>query len=138
MVVALDRKLSDHCPIVLKDMDVDYGPKPFRVFDIWLEEADINQIVSNAWSKEVKGSRPDCVFRDKLKNVKAALKEWSKVRFGALDDCIETHRKNAMKWELEAESRDLEENELSEWLEARRAGLTKIEKRLVCSNKRQE
>lgn len=28
-VVALDRKLSDHCPIVLKDLDVDFGPKPF-------------------------------------------------------------------------------------------------------------
>nr|GEZ00298.1 putative RNA-directed DNA polymerase, eukaryota [Tanacetum cinerariifolium] len=40
-VLALDRKLSDHCPIVLKDLDVDFGPKPFRVFDIWLKEVDI-------------------------------------------------------------------------------------------------
>ncbi|GKA04497.1 hypothetical protein Tco_0683617 [Tanacetum coccineum] len=52
-----------------------------------------------------------------FKNAKAALKEWSTVRFGALDNCIETHRKNAMKWELEAKSRDLEESEVSEWLE---------------------
>ncbi|GKD45136.1 RNA-directed DNA polymerase, eukaryota, partial [Tanacetum coccineum] len=28
-VVAIDRKLLDHCPIVLKDMDLDFGPKPF-------------------------------------------------------------------------------------------------------------
>ncbi|GKG12041.1 hypothetical protein Tco_0346278 [Tanacetum coccineum] len=52
-----------------------------------------------------------------FKNVKAALKEWSTVRFGALDNGIETHRKNAMKWELEAKSCDLEESEVSEWLE---------------------
>ena len=30
-VTALDRKLSDHCPIVLKDVDLDFVPKPFRV-----------------------------------------------------------------------------------------------------------
>ncbi|GJV48762.1 RNA-directed DNA polymerase, eukaryota [Tanacetum coccineum] len=29
-VLALYRKLSDHCPMVLKDIDVDFGPKPFR------------------------------------------------------------------------------------------------------------
>ncbi|PWA80255.1 reverse transcriptase domain, Reverse transcriptase zinc-binding domain protein [Artemisia annua] len=42
-VVALDRKLSDHVPIVLKDLDVDFGPKPFHVFDIWLKEVDIEE-----------------------------------------------------------------------------------------------
>ncbi|GJX93118.1 reverse transcriptase domain, reverse transcriptase zinc-binding domain protein [Tanacetum coccineum] len=44
-MVALARKCSYHCPIVLKDMDVDFGPKPFRVFDVWLKEADIENVV---------------------------------------------------------------------------------------------
>ncbi|GJR72560.1 reverse transcriptase domain, reverse transcriptase zinc-binding domain protein [Tanacetum coccineum] len=35
--IALDRKISDHCPILMKDMDLDYGPNPFRVFDLWLK-----------------------------------------------------------------------------------------------------
>ncbi|GJZ57719.1 transposon TX1 [Tanacetum coccineum] len=39
------KKCSYHCPIVLKDMDVDFGPKPFRVFDVWLKEADIKNVV---------------------------------------------------------------------------------------------
>ncbi|GJZ70286.1 putative RNA-directed DNA polymerase [Tanacetum coccineum] len=30
--VALDQKLFDHCPIVLKDIDVDFGPRPFRLY----------------------------------------------------------------------------------------------------------
>ncbi|GJX22502.1 RNA-directed DNA polymerase, eukaryota, partial [Tanacetum coccineum] len=30
-VVALDRKLSDHCPIVLKDIDLDSGPSHFAL-----------------------------------------------------------------------------------------------------------
>ncbi|GJS75872.1 transposon TX1 [Tanacetum coccineum] len=112
-VVALDRKLSDHCPIVLKDIDLDFGPKPFRVFDVWLEESDIDQVVLRAWGMNVKSSRPDCVFRDKLKNVEAELKKWSKDRFGSSKEKIEEYRKEAMKWELEAENRSLNEEEMS-------------------------
>ncbi|GJS83346.1 hypothetical protein Tco_0749887 [Tanacetum coccineum] len=51
-VVALDRKISDHCPIVLKDMELDFRPKPFRVFNIWTEEADCLHVVEEAWNKD--------------------------------------------------------------------------------------
>nr|GEX45632.1 RNA-directed DNA polymerase, eukaryota [Tanacetum cinerariifolium] len=60
-VVTLDQKLSDHCPIVLKDVDLDFGPKPFRIFDVWLEEGDIRHVVEEAWKMEIKNMRPDCV-----------------------------------------------------------------------------
>nr|GEW96562.1 RNA-directed DNA polymerase, eukaryota [Tanacetum cinerariifolium] len=73
-VVALDRKLSDHCPIVLKDLDVNFG-----------------------------------------------LKEWIKKRFGAIDTHINTYCHESMYQELEAESRNLDEVEMSNWMEARRA-----------------
>ncbi|GJY70869.1 RNA-directed DNA polymerase, eukaryota [Tanacetum coccineum] len=74
-VLTLDRKLSNHFPIVLKDVELDFGPKPFRFFDIWLDESDIGQVVELAWRKEVSGNRLDCRFRDKLKNVKVELKK---------------------------------------------------------------
>ncbi|GJR89688.1 hypothetical protein Tco_0213699 [Tanacetum coccineum] len=51
-VVALDRKLSDHCPIVLKDVDLDFRPKPFHVFNVWIDEPDFYQVVEEAWKKE--------------------------------------------------------------------------------------
>ncbi|GJV86771.1 retrovirus-related pol polyprotein from transposon TNT 1-94 [Tanacetum coccineum] len=97
-VVAIDQKLSDHCPIVLKDMDLDFGPKPFRFFDTWLEEKDIGQVVAGAWEKEVRSSRPDCRFRDKLKNVKMEVKMWSRKRFGVFTENIVEHRKEAIRW----------------------------------------
>ena len=50
-VIALDRKLSDHCPIVLKDVDLNFGPKPFRIFNIWMEEADFQNVVEEAWKR---------------------------------------------------------------------------------------
>lgn len=86
--VSLDRKLSDHCLVVLKDIELDFGPKPFRFFDVWLQESDIEKVVSFAWALSVRSRRPDCIYRDKLKNVKSALKSWSMKRFGKLDDEI--------------------------------------------------
>nr|GEX95048.1 RNA-directed DNA polymerase, eukaryota, reverse transcriptase zinc-binding domain protein [Tanacetum cinerariifolium] len=37
--ISLDRFLSDHRPILLKDNRYDYGPTPFRFFHNWLEMA---------------------------------------------------------------------------------------------------
>ncbi|GKE24806.1 RNA-directed DNA polymerase, eukaryota [Tanacetum coccineum] len=88
-VIALDRKLSDHCPIALEDVDLDFGPKPFRVFNIWMEESDFQYVVEEAWKKEVTSLRPYCRFRDKLKNVKASLRLWNKGRFGGHKEKIE-------------------------------------------------
>ncbi|GJW03798.1 RNA-directed DNA polymerase, eukaryota [Tanacetum coccineum] len=102
-VVALDRKLSDHCPIVLKDVELDFGPKPFRVFNIWMEEPDFIQVIEEAWKKDVRSFRPDCIFRDRLKNVKASVRVWSKERFGGHKERIKTLKIKAMRWELEAE-----------------------------------
>lgn len=42
-------------------MDLNFGPKPFISLDYWLEELDIDMVVRNAWGKEVKEGRPDCV-----------------------------------------------------------------------------
>ncbi|GJY39390.1 putative RNA-directed DNA polymerase, eukaryota [Tanacetum coccineum] len=98
--IALDRKESDHCPIVLKDISVDFGPKPFRVFDIWLEDPDVEKIVVEAWGKMVTSHRPD------YQN-------------------IDEYRRAAMRWEVEAESRILDETEMREWMEARRNWINK-------------
>ena len=57
-VVALDWKLSDHFPIVLKDVNLNFSPRPFRDFDIWLEEKDIGYVVEEAWKVEVGLSIP--------------------------------------------------------------------------------
>ncbi|XP_071700036.1 uncharacterized protein [Rutidosis leptorrhynchoides] len=88
---------SDHCPLILKDGNVDFGPKPFKIFDIWMEHKDIEDVITFAWNKEVKGSMPDCIFRDKLKNVKNSLREWSKLQFGDIDKEIEAQKKDCIR-----------------------------------------
>nr|GEY55334.1 putative RNA-directed DNA polymerase, eukaryota [Tanacetum cinerariifolium] len=77
-VVALDRKLSDHCPIVIRNVELEFRPNPFRVFDVWMEDLDFFCVMEEAWRKEIRSAWPNCRFRDRLKNVKASLRVWSK------------------------------------------------------------
>lgn len=124
-VVSLDRKLSDHCPILLKDMDMDFGMKPFRAYDVWLKENDIDSVFISAWNNPVLSYRADCVMRDKFKNVKERLKEWNKLKVNANNTAIEKCKSEAMKWEIEAESRVLESREMELWLKARKEWIEK-------------
>ncbi|XP_071727580.1 uncharacterized protein [Rutidosis leptorrhynchoides] len=50
--LALDRSLSDHCPIILRDKNDDFGSKPFKFFDMWLEFKDVEPIIVAAWNKK--------------------------------------------------------------------------------------
>ena len=96
-VVALDRKLSDHCPILLQDKLVDFGPKPFRAFDVWFEDTEAEEVVRRGWNKTFRSVVPDKVFRDKLKNVKEELKAWSKDKFEKIDKEVDSLRLEASR-----------------------------------------
>ncbi|XP_071739539.1 uncharacterized protein [Rutidosis leptorrhynchoides] len=119
-VIALDRRLSDHCPLLLRDKIIDYGPKPFKVFDTWFDHEGVEEIIKEAWSKPVRGSRKDCNFHDRLKSVKTDLKLWSASTFGKIDGKINHLKKKALEWEIKAESGLLNDEERLEWLECRR------------------
>ncbi|XP_071700092.1 uncharacterized protein [Rutidosis leptorrhynchoides] len=99
----IDRHLLDHCPLVLRDKLVDSGPKPFKVFDEWFNFDEIDKVIMDAWGQPIQGSRKDCNFRDRLKNVKFALKGWSVNKFGGLDKEIDALKKEVSEWELKAE-----------------------------------
>ncbi|XP_071689554.1 uncharacterized protein [Rutidosis leptorrhynchoides] len=59
---------------MLRSKVIDYGPKPVKVFDSWLKHPDAGNVISEAWDTQVKATRPDIIFRLKLKNLKTALK----------------------------------------------------------------
>ncbi|XP_071694838.1 uncharacterized protein [Rutidosis leptorrhynchoides] len=42
-VVPIDRRESDHCPILLRDRVIDFGPKPFKVFDEWFNKVGVDK-----------------------------------------------------------------------------------------------
>ncbi|XP_071689062.1 uncharacterized protein [Rutidosis leptorrhynchoides] len=117
----MDRHLSDHCAIILMDEERDFGPKPFKIFDAWLDDEEVSKVIEDAWDKEVAViNRKDCVFRNRLKNVKNAIKDWSRNRLDKLDVEIEMHKSIAKDLELRAEVLNLNETELENWKNSRK------------------
>ncbi|XP_071687743.1 uncharacterized protein [Rutidosis leptorrhynchoides] len=125
LIISLDRNLSDHCPLILRDRVLDYGPRPFKVFNEWFNCVEVGNVIKEAWEQPILGSRKDCAFRDKLKNVKVALKTWSHKNFGSLDTEINDLKKEAMEWELKAKSNILSDSDRATWLDCRRRWVEK-------------
>ncbi|GKC03688.1 hypothetical protein Tco_0995298 [Tanacetum coccineum] len=72
------------------------------------------------WKGKVEDVFLVCIYGPHIRNVKASLRGWSKDRFGGHKEKIEVLKKEAMRWELEAERRTLTEMERSTWLETRK------------------
>lgn len=74
----LHSSVSDHKLISLELLTPkDLGPIPFRFSSLWTKEADFMQKVRDCWKDPVKGS-PFFVWEEKLRRVKAMLKDWVK------------------------------------------------------------
>ncbi|XP_071694333.1 uncharacterized protein [Rutidosis leptorrhynchoides] len=50
-VVPLDCRDSDHCPLLLRDRVIDFGPKPFKIFDEWFKKDGVDKVILEAWNK---------------------------------------------------------------------------------------
>ncbi|GJX29482.1 RNA-directed DNA polymerase, eukaryota [Tanacetum coccineum] len=48
--VCLDRHLSDHRPILLREMLVDFGATPFRLYHSWLSIPGFDQMITSTWN----------------------------------------------------------------------------------------
>ncbi|GJZ83177.1 RNA-directed DNA polymerase, eukaryota, reverse transcriptase zinc-binding domain protein [Tanacetum coccineum] len=77
--ITLERYLSDHRPILLRESHFDYGPTPFRFFHYWLEMEGFNKIVEDAWSEAPRDDSNAMIsMMKKLKYLKLKIREWNK------------------------------------------------------------
>ncbi|KAH1220962.1 hypothetical protein GmHk_12G034481 [Glycine max] len=76
--INLERNYSDDSPIILKSKIIDWGPKPFNVFDVWLKMKHYQQVVKDCWSAYQPMGWGGFALKNKLKNLKHRLKRWSK------------------------------------------------------------
>ncbi|KAK0598705.1 hypothetical protein LWI29_037213 [Acer saccharum] len=67
----LPRTLSDHNPILLTERKVDWGPRPFRFVNVWLEDLGMMKDVMDGWVNCNQGS-----LAAKLKDSKKRMKMW--------------------------------------------------------------
>ncbi|GJY69402.1 RNA-directed DNA polymerase, eukaryota, partial [Tanacetum coccineum] len=77
--ITLERYLSDHCPILLRELSFDYGPIPFRFFHHWLELDGFYKYVTEQWNiAPVIESNGLSNLMGKLKFIKTRIREWLK------------------------------------------------------------
>nr|GEY62091.1 putative RNA-directed DNA polymerase, eukaryota, reverse transcriptase zinc-binding domain protein [Tanacetum cinerariifolium] len=95
--ITLERFLSDHRPILLKENYYDYGPTPFRFFHHWLEMDGFKKFVEDTWkSSPSAGSNALSILMSKLRFLKKHIREWNKVNM-----VCRKNAKDQLKKELE-------------------------------------
>ncbi|GKF47803.1 hypothetical protein Tco_0137605 [Tanacetum coccineum] len=76
--ITLDRFLSDHRPILLREAFFDYGPTPFRFFHFWFDVDGFDKFVTDSWKDASPGDDSN-VMRNlcgKLKFLKVKIRAW--------------------------------------------------------------
>ncbi|GKC50552.1 RNA-directed DNA polymerase, eukaryota [Tanacetum coccineum] len=76
--LTLDRYLSDHRPIMLRDSSHDYGPIPFRMYHYWFEIDGFEEMISKAWCEcPIVEVNPMLYLMYKMKFLKKCIREWN-------------------------------------------------------------
>nr|GEZ01302.1 RNA-directed DNA polymerase, eukaryota [Tanacetum cinerariifolium] len=75
--IYLDKHLSDHRPILLRDVISDYGATPFRFYHSWFKLNGFEQMVINTWNSISLEDRNGMIrFRKKLQLLKKDFRSW--------------------------------------------------------------
>ncbi|GAA0183017.1 hypothetical protein LIER_30508 [Lithospermum erythrorhizon] len=69
---------ADHCPLLIDtEANIEKGRRRFVFDKRWVGKEDCEEVVRNAWAKDVQGSQWFKVS-EKIKNVRMALIQWCK------------------------------------------------------------
>nr|GEV43530.1 RNA-directed DNA polymerase, eukaryota [Tanacetum cinerariifolium] len=77
--ICLDRHLSDHRPILMRELVVDYGPTPFRIFNSWFSKLGFDILVEDTWNDSTfVETNYISLLKKKFQALNSAIKSWSK------------------------------------------------------------
>ncbi|GKV30550.1 hypothetical protein SLEP1_g39351 [Rubroshorea leprosula] len=110
----LKRDISDHCPIVLISSSMDWGPKPFRSLDCWLELKEFSSFVQEKWNSYKVEGWEGFKLKEKFKLLKNDLKKWNKEVFGHIDRKLEEIRDEIKKLDDKAENGVISSSEIEQ------------------------
>lgn len=83
IVLALNRKHSDHKPLILKCSEDNWGPKPFKFFNCLLEDK-----MFQSHLRQICEVRSLVDLGAKLKKIKEKVRAWNRSIFGNINDKI--------------------------------------------------
>ncbi|OMO53991.1 reverse transcriptase [Corchorus capsularis] len=72
----LPRSLSDHNPVIVESSEVDWGPKPFKFCNHWLDHCSFKDLVNNSWHSLPYELEAGSAIWSKLKKFKPIIKQW--------------------------------------------------------------
>ncbi|KAL5169552.1 putative plastid-lipid-associated protein 11, chloroplastic [Glycine soja] len=108
----LQRDFSDHCPLILKTKMVDWGLKPFRVVDWWLNQKGYHSMIKEAWTADQQGGWGGIALKNKLRNLRYSIKQWSKEKGDIKANKIQQLKQKLANLENIASHRTLSESEV--------------------------
>lgn len=121
--------VSDHCPMLLKRMDIK-SFKGFRFETCWLKMEGFREIVANAWNKPVAATDAIRRMHTKLSRTAKALKKWNKERVAERRVQEAIANDVIFNLDLAQEERNLTDDEraLRQHLKARLLGFAAIDR----------
>ncbi|GAU16975.1 hypothetical protein TSUD_37330 [Trifolium subterraneum] len=84
------RGLSDHCSLVLFANEEDWGPRPSRMLKCWRDIPGYQVFVKDRWKSIQVDGWGGYVLKEKLRMIKAALKDWHTTHAQNLPSRIES------------------------------------------------
>ncbi|XVE89968.1 hypothetical protein DITRI_Ditri20bG0039100 [Diplodiscus trichospermus] len=80
--------LSDHHLVSLEVESINWGPKPFKIFNYWMELEVYDNLVQGVWDTLQKEASSLLNLWGKMKEMKKAIKGWYRLRYGGSSSCI--------------------------------------------------
>jgi hypothetical protein len=112
VVWALPRDVSDHCPIVLRYNEVDWGPRSFRFRNHWLEDSRFKDLVKKVWADQQFTGWMGFILKERLKGLKEEIKKWNLEVYGEVDSKINKLRADIEDMDLRSERVGISDDEV--------------------------
>ncbi|GJV14856.1 RNA-directed DNA polymerase, eukaryota [Tanacetum coccineum] len=79
VLMPIIRHLSDHRPILLREVHTDFGPIPFRFYHSWFSLDGFDDMVEHAWNSFSHSDANGMIrFKKKLQDLKIIIRRWVK------------------------------------------------------------
>ena len=112
--LATSRGLSDHCALVLAIDDENWGPRPLRMLKCWETLPGYHNFFREKWEAFQLEGWGGFVFKEKLKLLKLALKEWHQRHTQNLPTRISTLKDKIATLDMKGETDELCDDEIEE------------------------
>nr|GEZ44336.1 RNA-directed DNA polymerase, eukaryota [Tanacetum cinerariifolium] len=136
MAICLDRHLSDHRPILLRDVQLDFGHVPFRFYNSWFSFDGFDEMVEQTWQSFSHSDRNGMIrLKKKLQDLKSIIRQWLKDKRillssskqaikdelcdidKELDLGVVTDTSLARRLELKGQLQDIQEKEIADFIQ---------------------